>query len=129
MIRMIRTTCSMAALSLFGCATIVEGTSQEILVDSRPTGAQCRLESEGDTLAVVERTPQSVTLEKGNRNILVECASGQARGFRWLVPEFNDAVFGNFVLGGIIGMSIDADSGAAYSWPESVLVELEETDR
>ena len=129
MIRMIRTTCSMAALSLFGCATIVEGTSHEISVDSRPTGAQCRLESEGDTLAVVERTPQSVTLEKGNRNILVECASGQARGSRWLVPEFNDTVFGNFLLGGIIGMSIDADSGAAYSWPESVLVVLEETDR
>ena len=126
---MIRMMCSMAALSLFGCATIVEGTSQEISVDSRPTGAQCRLESEGDTLAVVERTPQSVTLEKGNRNILVECASGQARGSRWLVPEFNDTVFGNFLLGGIIGMSIDADSGAAYSWPESVLVVLEETDR
>ena len=126
---MIRMMCSMAALSLFGCATIVEGTSQEISVDSRPTGAQCRLESEGDTLAVVERTPQSVTLEKGNRNILVKCASGQAQGFRWLVPEFNDAIFGNFMLGGIIGMSIDADSGAAYSWPESVLVVLEEADR
>ena len=126
---MIRMICSMVALSLFGCATIVEGTSQEILVDSRPTGAQCRLESEGDTLAVIERTPQSVTLEKGNRNILVECAGGRAQGSQWLVPEMNDAIFGNFLVGGIIGMSIDADSGAAYSWPASVLVVLKETDR
>lgn len=126
---MIRMICSMAALSLFGCATIVEGTSQEILVDSSPPGAQCRLESEGDTLAVIERTPQSVTLEKGNRNILVECAGGRAQGSQWLVPELNDAIFGSWMLGGIIGMSIDADSGAAYSWPESVLVVLEEMDR
>lgn len=69
-------------------------------MDSSPTGAQCRLESEGDTLAVIERTPQSVTLEKGNRNILVECAGGQAQGSQWLVPELNDAIFGSWMLGG-----------------------------
>ena len=40
------------------------------------------------------------------------------------VPSFGPATFGNIIAGGVIGVVVDAASGANYSYPENVRLDL-----
>jgi hypothetical protein len=46
--------------ALGGCSSVIEGTSQEILVNTNPVGADCQLVREGNVIARVATTPGGV---------------------------------------------------------------------
>ena len=50
---------SFAAIFLSGCASIVEGTSQEILVNTNPVGASCDFVREGNLVDPVAASGQA----------------------------------------------------------------------
>lgn len=116
--------CAVAAVST-ACSTIVEGTEQSVAVNTDPTGAECRLDRDGQTLGVVNPTPGSVTVSKGRQNINVFCSrDGFEDGAGTLPSEFQTMTIGNAVFGGIIGLGVDAASGAINEYPDSILVHL-----
>ena len=41
-----------------------------------------------------------------------------------LTSTNNDVVFGNFLSGGLVGISVDTGSGAAFNYPDRVVVHL-----
>jgi uncharacterized protein YceK len=101
-----------ATLGTGGCASIVEGTSQTVTVNTNPGQAMCELKRGGMTVAVVNPTPGSVTVEKSKDHISV------------LSSEFHAMTVGNLLFGGIIGVAVDASSGAMNKYPSSVTVML-----
>ncbi len=110
---------------LFGCATIVEGTNQTVTVTTAPSGAMCELKQDGQTVAVVNPTPGSVMVEKSKDNISVTCnKDGYQGGGASLASEFQGMTFGNILFGGIIGLAVDAASGAMHEYKPSVHVTL-----
>ena len=48
---------AVAAMSLGGCGTITQGTSQDIAITSSPPGAHCDLNRKGEHVATLDKTP------------------------------------------------------------------------
>lgn len=113
----------MAALS--GCATIVEGSDQSITVNTNPPGASCLLKRGGVTIAAVDPTPGSANVSKSKDPIGVQCSKD---GFRTaesgLSSDFEGMTLGNILIGGVVGVAIDAGSGAMNKYPEHVSVQM-----
>ena len=108
-----------------GCATITTGTTQAITVETAPPGATCNLTRDGETIAVVNPTPGSATIGKDKDDIDISC---EKEGFlptsQSLSSTFHGATLGNILLGGIVGVFIDAGSGAMNKYPTSLMVTL-----
>ena len=51
-----------AAAMLNGCATLVKGSSQSVVVNTDPPGAICSLTRKGKEIAVVNPTPGTITV-------------------------------------------------------------------
>jgi hypothetical protein len=56
-----------------GCASIIEGTSQQISVRTTPPGARCTFWRNGGLVADVPSTPGSVTVQKTKVDLFVVC--------------------------------------------------------
>ncbi|GGD22780.1 hypothetical protein GTQ45_05035 [Pyruvatibacter mobilis] len=120
---------ALVALGAAGCSTIVEGTSQDILISSYPTGANCQVERNGNVVANVPKTPQTVHVEKSNTDLVVRCNKEGYRETTGIVnSEIAAATFGNVLIGGLVGVAIDAASGANAKYDSSISVSLDKDD-
>lgn len=102
-----------ALTGLPGCATIVKGTTQKIAVNTPGvTGATCELSSSAIGKKIV-KTPATITLEKSSQAIAVRCKKACYQDGTGIISSNTEAMAaGNIVAGGIIGLGIDAASGA-----------------
>jgi hypothetical protein len=109
-----------AAVALIGCATIMHGSSQEIGIQSQPTGASVVIDNEDFGV-----TPVIAKLSrKDNHTIRVSMAGYQPYDAT-ITKSVSGWVWGNIVFGGLIGLAIDAISGGLYKLnPEQVEAEL-----
>jgi hypothetical protein len=114
------------AAVLPGCATITKGGQQTVTVSTDPAGATCNLTRDGKPLAVVNPTPGSIPIEKASGAIAIACKKpGYKDAAGALAAEFQAWTFGNIILGGIIGIVVDAASGAMHEYPAMVTITLE----
>jgi hypothetical protein len=111
----------MLLLWLPACATVTTGTTQSIAVLTEPAGAMCQLTRDGTTIAVANPTPNTVTISKSSRELTVRCTrDGHQPAVATVSPEFQGATAGNLLLGGVVGIVIDAASGAASQYPPNI---------
>lgn len=115
-----------ASVSLLAaCSTIVEGTDQSVTVMTDPSGASCKLQTGSRVVAVVNPTPGTVQLDKSKDNVSVLCEKdGYQPSAGTLASSFEGMTFGNIIFGGIIGVGVDAASGAMNKYPDSVTIQL-----
>ena len=112
--------------SLGACSTLVEGTSQSIQVNTVPTNAKCDLFRNGAVIGTIQPTPGSVLVKKTKENIMVKCEKdGYQQGSFNNKSDFAGATAGNLILGGIVGIAIDAASGAANKYDGEVTITLQ----
>jgi hypothetical protein len=101
------------ALALAGCASIIEGTSQEITINTNPTGAACTLMREGQPIGSVNPTPGTVLIKKTKYDLNIVCDRPGFDQATFLNHSgAAGATFGNIILGGGIGWAIDSAAGA-----------------
>lgn len=116
---------SLAVVALGACSSIVEGTTQNVTVMSDPSGAKCTLNRPEGMVGVVHPTPGSVVVSKSKHNVSVMCEKeGYQSGAGVLSSSFQAMTIGNLLFGGIVGVAIDASSGAMNKYPDSVTVLL-----
>ncbi len=113
-----------AILPLTGCASIVEGTTQSIAITTAPVdGAKCTLISSQGTYYVT--TPGNAIVHKTKTDLDVTCTKeGFLDASTKISPHFNGATVGNVLAGGLIGIAVDASTGANYTYPDSTIVPL-----
>lgn len=110
--------------ALGGCATITTGTTQPINFDSDPQQAECTLTREGQTLGTVT-TPAPLVIKRHASTVQVVCRkAGYEDGRVIMNSRFETASAGNFLVGGIIGVMVDASSGANSRYESNVMVRL-----
>jgi hypothetical protein len=115
----------LAATGLAGCATIVEGTSENVTVETNPPGATCAVDRDGLRLGVVPATPGSIHLAKSADDLVITCARPGFAPTSIVQPaHFVYTTFGNVLAGGLIGVSVDAASGANYAYRSPVLIAM-----
>jgi hypothetical protein len=112
-------------VAVSGCASIVEGTTQSIAITTTPQpGAKCTLKNSEGTWFVT--TPGNAQVHKTKHDLAVDCTlAGFKNGHSTVAPHFNGATVGNVIAGGIIGIGIDAATGANYNYPTSVNVAMD----
>lgn len=110
---------------LSGCATVTTGSSQPVTINTTPEGAKCTLSREGAMIAAISSTPGTVTIDKSKNTIQLACEKpGHQVTNESLVSNFQGATLGNILIGGVIGLAIDAGSGAMNKYPNLVEVVL-----
>lgn len=108
-----------------GCATIVKGTTQDINVTTDPAGAACELKTAGTPLGSVSPTPGTLQVKKGRGDIEVVCKkAGYVDASGVVSSSLQGWTFGNILLGGVIGVVIDAGSGAIREYESEIYVKL-----
>lgn len=114
-----------AAVGLGACSSIIEGTSQEIFVNTNPPGAACGFIREEYRIAMVNPTPGAATIKKTKHDIRIECEKqGFHKAIYYNKSDAAGATFGNIVLGGGIGWAIDSASGADNKYTSPVNITL-----
>jgi hypothetical protein len=112
---------ALALVFLSGCATIITGASQGVTVESDPSGATCSVTRGKEQLAAISATPAQVTLSKGWSDLAIDCEKEGHVASKSVVPSsFQPWTLGNILLGGVLGIAIDAASGAITEYPKVI---------
>jgi hypothetical protein len=101
------------ALCLCSCATITRGTTQTIALNTPGApGATCVLTSSSvGSVSLV--TPGSLSVAKGQDSIAVRCDKECFQpGSAVIASNVEGMTAGNILVGGVIGLGVDAASGA-----------------
>ncbi len=117
---MMRTGVAIGAVCLLcGCATITKGTTQVVSVDTPGVpGAKCLLSSSSIGHVNIV-TPATVNLQKGSENVAVRCTKECFTDGSGIIGSGTETMTaGNVLVGGVIGLGIDAASGAMNKYNE-----------
>ncbi len=116
-----------AALGLPGCASIVDDGMQTLTIKTTPEGAVCEISREGSVIGVVNPTPGSIAIGKSAKAIEVKCTKDNLSAVVRSDSTAGAWVWGNILLGGVIGWWIDHEQGSAYEYDAVLQLELKET--
>lgn len=103
-----------------GCATIVSGKTQDVMIRSNPSGAMVKIDE-----IVSGTTPMVANLVRKKRHAISISKNGFQEINQATTRGFNGWYLGNIILGGIIGLITDPITGAMYDVePEEINVTL-----
>jgi hypothetical protein len=110
------------AFTATGCATMVHGTRQTVEITSTPPGSTATIQPGDKTLV----TPGSATLERKGAYVVRVTHDGYRPANGYIDRDVSGARWGNIGFGGVIGLLIDQENGAAYELtPDPLDVRLE----
>ena len=113
---------ALAVFAFSGCATIIHGTTQEVSFTSDPTSADVVI----DGMKLGE-TPFTAELDRGDKHTVEIRLDGYEPYTMVLNKKVSGWVWGNLVFGGLIGLAVDAGTGALYNLtPEQVNAVLDD---
>lgn len=119
-----------AGVLLSGCATITKGTSQDIAINTDPQGARCEVQREGAVIAVADPTPETVNIDKSSKDIHFACSLEDHREARYVLTSETEAMtVGNVLFGGVIGLAVDAGTGAMNKYRPNVTVVMQREEQ
>lgn len=112
------------SLTLVGCATMTRGTTEALVIESKPPGAEVQI-----TNGMRCKTPCTVEVKRKKDLVLDFTKDGYEPTRITVVSEVAGAgaagMAGNVILGGLIGAGVDAATGATKRLtPNPVIVEL-----
>ena len=119
----------LAALAgLGGCASVTGSQTQPVAVTTVCEGrivhdAACTLLNDKGQWAL--KTPGAVVIQKSYGDLAVTCRAGASSGTASFVSKSNGGVWGNMLLGGLIGYAVDSHSGAGFEYPTEVPVVMQ----
>lgn len=110
----------LAAWSLAGCATVLNGVNQDLEFRSDPDAAIVALSS-GQTCT----TPCAFSLRRGNDLRVDFNREGYRSEHVYVQSRLGGSTFGNVLAGGVIGAVVDGSNGASNRlYPSPVYIRL-----
>jgi hypothetical protein len=116
-----------ALTALTGCASVTNGTTQSVSFDAQHDGksitADCTVKGEYGTQSI--RVPDSMRVKRSYDDLTVTCRKdGFPDGISQVISRTSQWMWNNLVVGGGIGALIDHNTGAAYRYPDAVVVRM-----
>lgn len=119
-----------ALLLAAACASIVEGSTDPVTVATSPVSQPtCVLANARGAWNGAASAP--ILVKRSRSDLSVSCidpvqgTSGNAT----LASDVEGWTFGNILFGGLIGLVVDWSTGAAYTYPDHVTVEMRDSLR
>jgi hypothetical protein len=111
-----------ALVWLSGCASVLNDSTHPLKIETRTasgetvTGADCKLTNDYGDLNI--KSGESVNVHRSSNDLHITCQhpsnpDAKAR----TISRVNSAMFGNILIGGLIGAAIDHTNGRAYTYP------------
>ena len=111
---------AITALCLSGCASIIQGTKQNVSINSSPSSGSVSLN--GQKIGI---TPMAAKLSRKGPNVIKIELPGYLPHEMAFSRSVSGWVWGNIVFGGVIGLAIDAATGGIYKLtPDQVNAEM-----
>ena len=127
----VTTLAAVAALgvAVSGCATVFEGTSQEITVNTNPEGALCVFTRQGLEVGRGANTPGTANIRKSKYDIIVTCSKAGYQTGTYLNHSGTTATIAANVAADLIltaGLSsiVDSADGADNKYDSAVNISL-----
>ena len=126
--RFFRIAAACLVMQLSGCASIVSGTNQSLSVETRSdtgalVGATCKLANNKGEWFIT--TPGSTMVHRSFQDLSISCEKDQyAPGYASAKSSTKPMAFGNIIFGGVIGAGVDISTGAAYDYPNLIVVNM-----
>lgn len=116
-----------AVLALTGCASITGSKVQPLTVtttyeNKEVTGVSCTLANDAGNWAIT--TPGTTSVNKSTAALVINCKQDTLAGHSSLDSSANLNVWGNILVGGIIGYVVDRQTGAGFDYPSTVAIAL-----
>lgn len=103
------------------CATIIRGSNQRVVILSQPKVANIEIDGQS-----AGQTPFFSKLERRRKHVVRVSLDGYEPYEITLNRKMNGWIFGNILLGGIIGIAVDIATGSMYSLtPKDVYADLQ----
>jgi len=121
--------CGVVVMGLSGCATVFEGTSQDVAVNTNPPGARCEFMRNGMAIGTIESTPAVLSVQKRKYDIMITCnKAGYSSGTYLNHSGTSAAIAGNVAADIILtaGLSsiVDSADGADNKYDSAVNITL-----
>lgn len=122
---MVRFAPMLLLVALPGCATIWMGPDQTVRLETNPAGATCTLDRTGVRVGEVPATPGSLLLSRSASDLWVTCSKPGYSTVDWRSGSaFNGVTLGNLAIGGVLGLTVDAVTGANFNYADTIRLEL-----
>ncbi len=111
---------AMCLLGAGGCASVISGRHADVAIDSSPPDAQVSVRDKHGRMVAAARTPAVVSLKRGDGFLkrAEYTATIEKPGYSTAhVPiqgRLNPWLFGNVLLGGVVGLAVDPYTGAMW---------------
>ena len=110
------------ALSLVGCASIVNDSTHPVKIETRTiggatiSGAECKVSNDyGSTMI---KSGETSPVRRSSKDMDITCVQpGQPEAKGRAISRANAGMAGNIIFGGGIGAIIDHNKGTAYTYP------------
>lgn len=125
--RLASATALVAAALLSGCASIISGSHDDIMVKTDPEGADCTVYQGAEVLGHVNPTPGGIVVPRSYNDIFVRCVKEDYEGEAMNTSGLNGWVFGNIIFGLIgapIGVIVDTSTSNATSYDPATHVAM-----
>jgi hypothetical protein len=111
---------SLVGFTLSGCATVMNGANQDMVIDTEPQGAIAKL-----TTGFTCTTPCKVELPRKHDLRVDLSREGYRPTYVLVQSKLGGSAFGNILAGGLVGAVVDGSSGASNKLsPSPVSVRL-----
>ena len=103
-----------------GCATIIRDGSQPVAFTSDPAGATIALNS-------IDRgvTPATIVIKRSTRDTIVSYNLKDFHPVEFVLDRhMGGATLGNLLLGGGVGLLVDAASGKNATYPDNINIDM-----
>jgi hypothetical protein len=116
-------------VALSGCATVFEGTSQEISIVTNPPGATCIFDRQGMEVGRIQNTPGTANIRKSKYDVTIKCSKPGYQEANYLNHSGVTAtiaanVAADLLLTGGLSSIVDSADGADNKYDSAVTVTL-----
>ena len=118
---------SVIVFSLYGCASIIEGTDQTLVVNLSPKEATCDVKRKGVTVGKISGSDHSLNISKSKNDLLFTCS---APGYKEQFVKIESSASGWGIASCfLVDLCItDYSTGALNKYPESLTISLTPLD-
>jgi len=118
------------SFTIFGCATMIDGSKQVLSIDSSPQGATIYVAARTNKNEIVKKrkvgvTPMDVTVSRKDAVVILEL-QGYETIEAPLMQGTNSSFYLDILALSLLSTSVDASTGAMYEYdPGKYLVEMQ----
>ena len=103
-----------------GCASITKGTSDVVNVEIANCGETVDCTASNKKGSWDFKAPGSVRIKKSDDALRITCEDGDGTVSRSVMPQGDAMIWGNVLVGGIIGAGVDSNTDANQELPDSI---------